>query len=416
VKLLYITSIFPFGEWETFFRPEVRTLAKTDDVLVVATRPQQKHVEYSGLGMRSALVYNWRWETLVFAMREFARAPLGVLGAFSTIAFPRYRLAAKIKNIVLFPKALALAQLARREQIEHIHAQWITTPATTAFIASRLTGIPWSITAHQHDIFSDNLLAAKVRDAQFTRVISTRNCRHLQDQLPSDAGAKCVVIYLGVEIPEAPAEPPPREIPRLVCGARFGIWKGHTVLIAALAELRSRGVAFQCDFAGDGELRDQVERAIAQADLAENIRLLGTVDHEVLLRSMAAGQYDCFVLASTEAPGEHEGIPIAIMEAMAVGLPVVSTRTGSIDELVTPATGILVPQRDPIALADALEPLLRDRHLRRALGNRARERVRENFSTDATTKLLRAYIGSQQSGMRATFGSPRQTESPPLFG
>jgi glycosyltransferase involved in cell wall biosynthesis len=132
--------------------------------------------------------------------------------------------------------------------------------------------------------------------------------------------------------------------------------------------------------------------------------LLGTVEHEVLLRSMSAGEYDCFVLASTEAPGEHEGIPIAIMEAMAAGLPVVSTRTGSIDELVTPETGTLVPQRDPIALADALEPLLRDAELRRAVGARARAHVHENFSTEATTKLLRTRIASFTHRLRTPSG------------
>jgi glycosyltransferase involved in cell wall biosynthesis len=85
------------------------------------------------------------------------------------------------------------------------------------------------------------------------------------------------------------------------------------------------------------------------------------------------------------------------MEAMAAGLPVVSTLTGSIDELVTPETGRLVPQRDPIALADALEPLLRDHDLRRAVGGRAREHVRANFSTEATTALLRAHIDGTAS-------------------
>jgi glycosyltransferase involved in cell wall biosynthesis len=120
--------------------------------------------------------------------------------------------------------------------------------------------------------------------------------------------------------------------------------------------------------------------------------LLGTVDHKTLTTQLAGGAYDCFVLASTEVAGEHEGIPIAIMEAMAAGLPVVSTLTGSIDELVTPGTGTLVPQRDPQALADALEPLLRSNELRRDVGARARDRVRERFSTEATTRMLREHL------------------------
>ncbi len=392
MKILYIAAIFPFGPYETFFRPEVRTLAKRDEVLLTAARPRQREAEYPDLGARAIYLQNSDARTIGLAFRELIRSPVAVLRAFATVVRPRYRPAAKLKNLLLFPKALALAQLARRERVDHIHAQWITTPATLGLIVSRLTGIPWSVTAHQHDIFSDNLLTAKVRDASFARVISARNCRHLQEFVDPQVASRCVVIHLGVDVPAAAAAPPPRDTPRLICAARFGVWKGHTVLIDALAELRRRGVGFQCDFAGDGELRKTVESAIAAAGLGEAIRLLGNVSHAALTASLSAGDYDCFVLASTERAGEHEGIPIAIMEAMAAGLPVVSTLTGSIDELVTPQTGTLVAQRDPIALADALEPLLRDRALRLSVGARARERIRVSFSTEATTDVLRRRI------------------------
>jgi len=397
MKICYVAAIFPFGASETFFRPEVRTLAQTDDVLLVAARPEQRGLEYANLGARAAYLDNYGPATLGAACREFARNPLAVLSALGAIIFPRYRLAAKIKNLVLFPKALALAQLVRREEIEHIHAQWITTPATIALVASRLTGVPWSVTAHQHDIFSDNMLTEKVRAASFTRVISARNCRHLQELVAADVASRCIVINLGVDVPATVTEPPERAVPRLICAARFGVWKGHTVLIDALAELRCRGLDLICDFAGDGELRETVVAAVATSGLGDRINLLGTVDHETLTARLANGDYDVFVLASTEVPGEHEGIPIAIMEAMAAGLPVVSTLTGSIDELVTPQTGTLVPQRDSHALAEALEPLLHSRALRREMGARAREHVRARFSTEATTRALRDHISASRA-------------------
>ncbi len=392
MKLLYLTAILPFGPQETFLRPELRTLGKSDEVIVTSTRPQQRNVEYADVGAKAHYLDNRDGNTLALAWAEVRRSPSAVLSALGAIALPWYRPMAKIKNLALFPKALAVTQLVRREGVEHIHAQWITTPATIAFIASRLTGVPWSITAHQHDIFSDNMLTAKVREARFTRIISARNRRFLQEYIAPDVRAKCVVVYLGVDIPQSVVEPPMRAVPRLICAARLGIWKGHTVLIDALVELRRRGLDFACDFAGEGELRSIVVAALAKSGLGERVRLLGRVDHEILTASLAAGNYDCFVLASTEAPGEHEGVPIAIMEAMAAGLPVVSTVTGSIDELVIPGTGTLVPQRDPLALADALEPLLRSQALCREVGARAREHVRERFSTQATTALLRAYI------------------------
>jgi glycosyltransferase involved in cell wall biosynthesis len=403
VNICYVTAIFPFGAYETFFRPEVRTLAKTDDVLLVATRPRQLEVEYPDLRTRAAHVDNYGRETLSAAWRELRRHPRAVLAALAAVLLPRYRPAAKLKNLMLFPKALALAQIVRHERIDHIHAQWITTPATIAMIASRLTGVPFSITAHQHDIFSDNLLTGKVRSAAFTRVISTRNCRHLQEFVAADAAPRCTVIHLGVDVPPTIAEPPQRAVPRLICAARFGVWKGHTVLIDALVILRARGLEFVCDFAGDGELRDTVVAALEKSALGEQVKLLGNVDHAVLTASLASGDYDIFVLASTEVPGEHEGIPIAIMEAMAAGLPIVSTTTGSIDELVIPATGSLVPQRDPVALADALDPLLRNAALRRTMGARAREHVQAHFSTEATTAQLRERI----AGATPTGANPR---------
>jgi glycosyltransferase involved in cell wall biosynthesis len=325
---------------------------------------------------------------LALAAREIARDPLGVARVFATVAFAPSAPRARVVNLALFPKALALAHEARRLGFEHMHVNWITSSATIVYVASKLTGIPFSISAHQHDIFFDNLTVPKLTAAEFVRVISARNCAHLQERVPAELRGKCRVVHLGVELPRAPAAAAPREVPRIICSARMCSWKGHRYLLAALAQLRDEGRAFSVDFAGDGEIRRDVEAGIAKHALGDRVHMLGNVPHGKLVASLESGAYDIAVLASTERGDEHEGIPVALMEAMAVRLPVVATRTGSIPELVDESNGILVEQRDPAALAGALRRLFDDPELRRMLGERGRERVLGSFSSEATTREL----------------------------
>ena len=187
------------------------------------------------------------------------------------------------------------------------------------------------------------------------------------------------------------AEPPER-VPKILCAARMCIWKGHRYLLEALAILKERGLAFTCELAGDGELRRDVTQAIERMALTDRVAMVGRLPHADLVRRLGAGEWDVFALASTERPGEHEGIPVAVMEAMAAGVPVVSTQTGSLDELIDAGSGFLVPQRDPEALADALAHLLTDVGLRRRTGLRGRDRVRAEFETTRTTAQLYALI------------------------
>ncbi len=392
MKLAYLATTFPFGITETFFRPEVKSLASYADVTLFATRPTQATPLYDDLGVAAHPRATFDRSVVQLALAEFARNPYRVIATFTNVLISSYRLDAKLKNLVIFPKALAFAADVRRLGIEHIHVQWITTPATLGYVAHRLTGIPWSITAHQHDIFAGNMLEEKVLSAAFTRVISKRNCFHLQEQLTPAAARRCTVVHLGIDLPDLCTPPPPRASFRILSAARLVHWKGHRYLIDALHALRDRGLDFTCDFAGVGELHDEIQAHIERAGLADRIRLLGNFPHAQMMRALADGTYDCSVLASTETPGEHEGIPVAMMEAMGAGLPVVATRTGSTVELVDASCGILVEQRDPSQLAAAIDTLAEDRDLRLKLGAAGRARVEQEFSTGATTRALAALI------------------------
>jgi glycosyltransferase involved in cell wall biosynthesis len=361
MRLAYLTTHFPFGHDETFFEPEVRSLARAVE-------------------RRSVMPVRPRLEQSAFP--------------FAKIAGPHYRMAAKVKNVLLFPKALATAQVLRRIGVDHIHVQWITTSATVAMIAANLLDIPWSCTAHQHDIFFDNLIPEKVKDAAFVRVISRRNAEFLIALAGKGSRLHTHVVHLGVDVPEHYVQRQESGAIRLLCAARFASSKGHRYLIAALALLKERGIAFQCEFAGDGELAGALRAQIAAAGLEREIDLRGVVQHARIVEELNAGRFDLAVLASTERPGEHEGIPVALMEAMAAGVACVTTDTGSNSELIDATCGILVGQRDPKALADAIESLAVAPERRRLLGRNAHDRVTEAFETKRTTAELLLLLGS----------------------
>jgi glycosyltransferase involved in cell wall biosynthesis len=390
VKLAYVSALFPFAPQEQFFEPEVRRLTDSVDVVLLPLRPPSRINAYPHLKARAVYLPLLSATTLLCAAREFFRGPARAAKAVRDAVFGSPSWRARAVNAICMPKALALADAVRRLGIDHIHATWLTTPSTVAYVASRLTGVPFSITAHAHDIGAENLVEQKVRSARFTRVISERNCASLRAQLSDVAAARCVVSHLGVDLPGA-ATPPHRNAPRILCTARLCAVKGHSYLLDALAILRDRGHAFSCDLAGDGELRAALAENIERLGLANRVRMLGNVPHAELTSALAAGDYDIAVLSSTEQSDRldrREGIPVALMEAMAAGLPVVATRTGSIPELVVEGTGLLVEQRSAVAMADALERYVEDEPERRRAGEAGRAFVNAEFASSETTRRL----------------------------
>jgi glycosyltransferase involved in cell wall biosynthesis len=364
------------------------------DVTIVAVRPQTRREEVTtgarvlALRTRSADVVRDAFGTLRRQPRESARIAIAMCRA-------RYRFTAKLKNMAVLGKGLALAQYARREKITHIHAHWLTTPSTVAYIAARLGGISWSISAHRFDLFADNWIAAKVAAADAVRVISERGARDLRARLPANLRDRVKVIHLGVHAPlECSAGaanlggPPARPLRIAAIGLLVAV-KGHRDLIDAVRQLRDEGVAVSCAIVGDGPLHDTLQAHIERLGLRDVIELRGFVAHDRLLDELARGAFDVVVHPSLETGDLHEGIPVSLMEAMGYGIPCVTTRTGSIPELVDESCGIVVEQRDPAALAGGLRKLAAQSELRARLGAAARERIRHDFDVRRTAAALR---------------------------
>lgn len=289
-----------------------------------------------------------------------------------------------------FPKAVQFADDAERRGVTHVHAHFATHPALAAFVVHRLTGIPFSFTAHGSDLHVDRrMLDAKVEAAAFVVAISRFNKEIIVRECGEGARAKVHVVHCGVDA--AMFAPPARRhggICRIVCVASLEEVKGHRFLIDACQLLRERGVVFECTLIGDGPERQALAEQIDRLGLADRIRLAGGLTRPAVIAHLEAA--DIAVLAShPTASGKREGIPVALMEAMAAELPVVSTAISGIPELVeNGVSGLLVPSGRPDALAAAIERLAADAELRRRMGREGRQAVLREFDLHANACTL----------------------------
>jgi glycosyltransferase involved in cell wall biosynthesis len=170
--------------------------------------------------------------------------------------------------------------------------------------------------------------------------------------------------------------------------------KGHGTLLEALSLLARQDARVRCRIVGGGPLEDALRAKIRELHLEDTVELLGPRDHHEVKRLLADA--DVFVLACTrDRDGNMDGIPVALMEAMAAGVPVVSTDISGVPELVTPETGLLVEPDNPEALADALARLLGDADFRESLGQGGRERVQRCFSrAQQVDQMFRVLTGA----------------------
>jgi colanic acid/amylovoran biosynthesis glycosyltransferase len=286
----------------------------------------------------------------------------------------------------VYPKGLWLADLARRWRADHIHAHWATVPATMALVASEVSKLRWSITAHRFDIAENNLLDTKAEKACFVRAINRRGAREITERI-SPTTAPPSVIHMGVTLPPADSIKRPHDpgrVPRIVVPANLLEVKGHAYLLEAVRLLKDRGVDVQVDLAGDGPLREELMCKVEKLGLRDRVEFLGLLPHEELLGGMQAGVWDLMLLPSIVTDsGEKEGIPVAIIEAMSCRIPVVSTLTGGIPELFEGVDdALLVPPRDPAALAEAIVRLIGDPDLRERLVELGRRRVEDGFAVE----------------------------------
>ena len=398
-RVLYLVSLFPCWS-ETFIVREIeRFVERGVDVHILSLRPPtetlvQKRAEAlldRVIGPRSAL------REAPTVLLETLLHPLAVATvALQLVANLWRQPEALAKSAVAIWRGLAAMPAIRRFDPQWLHAHWATYPSTVAWALSRISGIPFSFTAHAHDIFvEDQLLAPKIADAALVATISRYNVRHLARWGAERAGDRMQVVHCGVDFSELAENLDRRSADHLVTVGRLDPIKGFDVLVAALGLLARRGVAFRCTVIGEGPLRPMLEAQVRAEGLESRVALVGAKPQEFV--RAALDDAAVFVMPSVPTPeGNQDGIPVALMEAMATGGAVVSTRVSGIPELVNDGrNGLLVAPGDAAALAEALQRLFGDAALRRELGRAARATVAAEFDARREADQLLGHIAAR---------------------
>jgi colanic acid/amylovoran biosynthesis glycosyltransferase len=385
LKVAYIMSRFPQLS-ETFILREMIELENRDvEVTLYPLIFQSQaivHPEAQGWISRAHRLPWISKDSFLANWRQFTTYPKRYTRLFWDVFsgnFPSPKFL--IRALSVFPKVVYMAELMRAEHVSHIHAHYATHPALAAWMIHKLTGISYSVTVHAHDIYVDRtMLAPKIRDAAFVVAISEFNRQFLGKHLGEWVLHKCHVVHCGIQ-PDRyrPARGKSSTCFEIVSIGSLQPYKGQRYLVDACAFLRQRGVNFRCRIIGGGELHSELEKLIAARNLQGYVILAGSHTQDSVAAML--GEADCYVQPSIITPlGKMEGIPVALMEAMACNLPVVATDISGIPELVRHGeTGWLVPEKDPVALANAMEFINSHTDVAQTLAKAGRKLVLESF-------------------------------------
>jgi glycosyltransferase involved in cell wall biosynthesis len=399
-RVAYVVSRFP-KITETFVLYEMRALedlgARVEIFPLSREPPGPRHPEAKAFEDRAHVARLLSWRLLSANVKLLVTRPRLYLGTWwhvlrGTWGAPKFFLAA----LAYFPKCVHFAERMQALDIEHVHAHFATHPALAAHVVNRLTGIPYSFTAHGSDLHVDRtMLATKVEGAAFVVAVSDYNRRLIVAECGESHADKVVVIHCGTDPSVFRVASSSRRGARgadmiVACVASLEEVKGHRFLLDACRMLLDDGVDIRCDLLGEGSLRQDLEQRIHALSLCDRVCLHGAVPREEVRRALASA--DVAVLASYPTrSGRREGIPVALMEAMMSGLPVVASALSGVPELVEDQrTGFLVPPGDPWSLADRLRILARAPQLRRRMGSRGRSKVLAQFDqARGAQRLLR---------------------------
>jgi len=326
-------------------------------------------------------------------------APTRSLNVFGYAGALRADVRLRSSAIAIAPVALAAGVLAarrtvRRERPSLVHAHWVIPGGVTGALAAGRR--PLVISLHGSDVFVAERHAAARRAARmaFQRASWVTACsedlRTRAVALGADPARTSVIPY-GVDAdrfaPDAAARAARRkalgigdEVPVVFAFGRLARKKGFEYLIAAIAALKRGWPALRLVLAGDGDLAAELREQVAAAGILESVHFLGAVPHDQIPAWLSAA--DVAVVPSVhDAAGNVDGLPNTVMEIMASSTPLVATRVGGIAAVATDgSTASLVAERDPAALAGAIDTLLRNPAARRAIGERARQLVRSQYA------------------------------------
>ncbi len=398
MRIAYLLDVFPVLS-ETFIVREIDALKRRGEsvvVFAVARRPAAVVHEESFALLEGVRFFTEARRSISKRsmiprhIRCFLQRPLPYL----TALFQGVRGSRRVLQCFFWSPLYA--DLMRDAEVQHIHSHFVLEGCAHAMFISLLTGIPYSVTVHAHDIFHpkyEELRGEKLRNAAFVAAISKFNKTFVERRYPNVTPDRVQVVRCGVDLEQFELASGRRcEVPKVLAVGRLVEQKGFRYLIEACDVLRQRGiVGFSVDIIGEGVERDMLEALVRKLNLEGSVSLLGQRDQTYVRGALDIA--DVFVLPCVREPsGMMDGIPVALMEAMAKGIPVISTGVSGVSELIVDG-GYVIESEDVGALADAMQAVLAMTPAQRmALGRKGRDIIAREFNIDREAEKLTALI------------------------
>ncbi len=385
-RLLFVSSSFPSGQGEGFAIAELQALAEEGvDVTVLPVYPRGNSDLIKNPGHTWTLpLLRWRYivASLLFSIRHPIKSiKLAILcltwGAKKTLT-----------NMAVIPKVIFVYKDI--EKYDFIYAYWASAPAQFAMLLSTISNVKWGFCAHRWDLVESNNFHRKFSSATFVRFISESGISLLSTSIQKKFRNKIKIIHVGINtaIERKNSSPFTAQF-RCICIANLVNVKGLFYLIQAMSLITDGNVYL--DLIGEGPLQPALAQQIDKNNLSEKVKLLGVRRHSEVMHLLGSGQYHCFILPSLDlGNGEHEGIPVALMEAMSFSMPVISTHTGGIPELlgINSEYGICVEQKNAHQIVEAINALKNYPETYQRYSIAGRKRVCESFDAKRNARQL----------------------------
>ena len=385
MRLAYFTNTYPRAT-DTFIRHEVIGLRKRGfDVLTYSVRKagDENDVDDEVISEKRQTKYilPFNFFRIIYLTILFALRKPRLFVITSRLALKTSRPGAKghVLQFAYFLEALTLAKHLIDDGIEHLHNHLGDNSGTVTLLAAQIAEVPYSISIHGPHIFFDGLhwaLGEKTKHAKFISCIGHFCKSQMMLYSNKDDWSKFNIIRCGVDLDQFTYRTPEERVRKLVYVGRLAAEKGVPILFESLSILKEKRYDIELELIGDGEDRPFLEELAKEIGIEDMITFAGFVGRTGVAEALKAS--DVFVL-----PSFAEGIPVSLMEAMAMGVPVIATYVGGVTELVTHRkTGQIVSASDPIALADAIAFYIDNPDTCKEISRNARSFVEVEFNID----------------------------------
>lgn len=397
-KIAYILKMYPRFS-ETFIVNEILELERRGlDIRIYSLRKPDDGRFHAALArVKANVVYVPQYPEMEPERIEAAHQIVRDIYPEQYAAIHGYSLAKGHKYAIKrFLQAGYVAGHLLQHPVDAMHAHFASSATRVASLVQRLIGLPYSFTAHAKDIFHEDVnhesLKNKIRAARFVVTVSDFNQAYLRDMMGNEP-ADIRRLYNGIDLTRfQPDTAIARQSELIVSVGRLVEKKGFDVLIRACRHLKNWEIPFKCEIIGKGDLQKSLETLISQLDLEDRVKLIGPRPQEEVLEAyQGAGIFTLPCIIGKD--GNRDGLPTVLLEAMATGLPAVSTSLTGVPEIIDDRqNGLLIPPGDVEALARALAELLTNEGQRHAYGSAARAKVEREFDVRQNVGLLYQWL------------------------